>query len=114
MSAARVVEVVTTFPDEAGARGCAERLVERGLAACVHVDGPLLAVYRWEGVTARDAEWRCTCKTTPAAAEACIAALVEGHPYRLPQVLWRECGAGGEYAAWVARQTGGGSTDDAP
>lgn len=114
MSVARVVEVVTTFPDEPGARGCAERLVERGLAACVHVDGPFLAVYRWEGRTAHDAEWRCTCKTSPAAMEACIAALVEAHPYRIPQVLWRECGAGETYAAWVSAQTGGGPTDDAP
>jgi len=56
VSSARVVEVVTTFPDERGARTCAERLVERGLAACVHVDGPFLAVYRWEGRTACDAE----------------------------------------------------------
>lgn len=114
MPAARVVEVVTTFPDEAGARACAGRLVERGLAACVHVDGPFLAVYRWEGATAHDAEWRCTCKTSPVALEACIAALVEDHPYRVPQLLWRECDAGGDYAAWVAEQTGGSAADEAP
>ena len=107
MSTPRVVEIVTTFPDEAGARDRAERLVERGLAACVHVDGPFVAVYRWEDGIARDTEWRCTCKTSPAAMEACVAALVEDHPYRLPQLLWRECGAGEAYGEWVTRQTGG-------
>jgi len=107
VSRAAVIEVVTTFPDEAAAVASAERLVAAGLAACVQVEGPILSLYRWEGRLEQAREWRCTCKTTPGTLAACIDAIVAGHPYEVPQVLWRECGAAAPYASWVAGHADG-------
>lgn len=103
MSVGSVIEVVTTFPDEASARDCAERIVRGGLAACVQVEGPVHSVYVWQGRLESGAEWRCTCKTSPGGRAACVTAILEGHPYGMPQIVWRECGATSDYAAWVAR-----------
>lgn len=103
-----VLEVVTTFPDEPTARGCAERIVRAGVAACVQVEGPIQSIYVWEGKRDDATEWRCRCKTSPPSLAACVAALRDGHPYDVPQILWRECSAIPEYAAWVASATSTG------
>jgi periplasmic divalent cation tolerance protein len=75
--------------------------VAAGLAACVQIDGPVHSTYRWRGAVETAVEWRCTCKTTPARAEACVAAIVAGHPYATPEVLVRQATATPAYAAWV-------------
>lgn len=97
-----LVEVRTTFPDRLRAEACARRLLEEGLAACVQIDGPVTSVYRWQGRIECAEEWRCTCKTTPAAAPACAAALVADHPYDLPEVLVARVEGGDAYGRWVA------------
>ena len=107
MSAARVVEVVTTFPDEAGARGCAERLVERGLAACVHVDGPLLAVYRWEGVVAEGEEIAVLLKTRSDMTVRVTERIKELHSYALPCVIGLPIDGGNpDFIGWLNSEVG--------
>lgn len=96
-----VAEIQTTFADRDAAEACANRLLAGRLAACVQIDGPVHSTYRWQDAVETAAEWRCTCKTTPARAAACIAAIVAGHPYTTPEVLVRESQATTVYAAWV-------------
>lgn len=96
-----LVEIRTTFGSRLEASACAERLVVGGLAACVQVEGPLLSTYRWRSAVETAEEWRCTCKTTAARREACIAALVSHHPYQTPQVTVIPIEATAAYAAWV-------------
>lgn len=96
-----VAEIRTTFATRDAAEACASRLVAERLAACVQIDGPLHSTYRWQDAVETAAEWRCTCKTTPARAAACIAAIVANHPYTTPEVLVRESMALPAYAAWV-------------
>ena len=108
MDPATIVVITTTFPGADAARACAETLVAARLAACAQVEGPVVSVYRWEGAVERADEWRLLCKTSRAAGEACRAALVAAHPYRLPQVTWAEMHATADYAAWVERSTGHG------
>jgi periplasmic divalent cation tolerance protein len=75
--------------------------VAAGLAACVQIDGPVHSTFRWQGAVETAVEWRCTCKTTPIRAEACVAAIVAGHPYATPEVLVRQATATPAYVAWV-------------
>lgn len=77
-------------------------LVESRLAACVQVEGPIMSTYSWEGAVERADEWRCVCKTTQAACEACVVAILAGHPYETPQVVAVSVEASPAYAAWVA------------
>jgi periplasmic divalent cation tolerance protein len=96
-----VAEIRTTFAARDAAEACANRLVAERLAACVQIDGPVHSTYRWQDAVESAAEWRCTCKTTPARAAACVAAIVAQHPYTTPEVLVRESMATPAYAAWV-------------
>lgn len=101
MAADVVTEIRTTFAARDAAEACAHRLVAARLAACVQIDGPVHSTYCWQGTVETTEEWRCTCKTTPARAEACIAAILAGHPYVTPEVLVRQATATPAYAAWV-------------
>lgn len=108
MAADTVAEICTTFAARDTAVACANRLVAARLAACVQIDGPVHSTYRWQGAVETAEEWRCTCKTTPARAAACVAAIVAEHPYANPEVLVRQATATPAYAAWVRESVGEG------
>jgi periplasmic divalent cation tolerance protein len=95
------VEIRTTFGSRPEASACAERLVAARLAACVQVDGPLTSTYRWQATIEMAEEWRCTCKTTLGRRDACIEAILAGHPYETPQLTVVSVAATAAYAAWV-------------
>jgi periplasmic divalent cation tolerance protein len=96
-----LVEIRTTFGSRAAATACAERIVADRLAACVQVDGPLASIYAWRGAVETAEEWRCTCKTTGARRDACVAGILAGHEYETPQVTIVPMEATAAYAAWV-------------
>lgn len=96
-----IVEIRTTFGTRPQAVACAERLVAGRVAACVQIDGPVLSTYRWQAAVETAEEWRCTCKTTRGRRDACVAAIVHGHPYKTPQVTVVPVEATAAYAAWV-------------
>lgn len=98
---AGIVEIRTTFGSLSEASACAERLVAGRLAACVQIDGPVTSTYRWQAAVETAEEWRCTGKTTLERRDACIEAIVDGHPYQTPQVTAVPVAATAAYAAWV-------------
>jgi periplasmic divalent cation tolerance protein len=107
MTRERILTIATTFPSRDSAEACGRRLVERGLAACVQVDGPVTSIYRWRGAVELAAEWRMTCKTTPALEPACSTAILEGHDYETPQLTVAPVTASPSYAEWVHASVGG-------
>ena len=101
-----VIEIVTTTAEKADAQRIAGALVERRLAACVQVGGPIESVYRWEGRTHTGAEWVCTIKTRRELYQQVEAALAELHPYDEPQVIALPVVAGrAGYLKWVRDET---------
>lgn len=101
-----LVEIRTTFPSQATAAASAELLVAGRLAACVQVEGPISSTYRWQGAVETAVEWRCTCKTTAARRDDCVAAILSGHAYETPQVTVVSLEASPAYAAWVRESVG--------
>jgi len=101
-----VVELRTTWPAREAAERCGRELVERRLAACVQVDGPVTSVYRWQGAVETAAEFRFTCKTTPDRSAACAAAITALHPYDVPELLRVASVASPDYARWVRESVG--------
>ncbi len=99
-----ILSLTTTVASAADAERLARGLLDRRLAACVQVEDGVGSHYRWQGSLHRDAEWRLTVKTLPAALAAIQAYLGQAHPYQLPQLLWQEMQAGPAYAAWVREQ----------
>ncbi len=99
------MQIVTTVAERAQAEQIAQQLVERGLAACVQIGGPITSVYRWQGVIETSTEWQCVLKTRAdlfAQVEAAIRAL---HPYEVPEILATPILAGHEpYLRWLDAQ----------
>jgi periplasmic divalent cation tolerance protein len=95
--------VLTTAGSRSEAQKIARTLVERKLAACVNVVGPVESVYRWKGAVETAEEFLCIVKTTAAATDKAKAAIEELHSYELPEcvVLPIEDGSS-NYLAWIA------------
>jgi len=80
-------------------------LVERQLAACVNILPSVESIYRWKGELNRDGEALALIKTTTGGYPALEAALVELHPYEVPEVIALEVTAGSAgYLGWVGEE----------
>jgi periplasmic divalent cation tolerance protein len=102
-----VIAVVTTVANLDDARRLARTIVERRLAACAQL-APIESFYVWQGALQNEAEVRVLFKTTRARWPSLAAAIVELHPYALPEIHATECAAvHAPYAQWVADNTGG-------
>jgi len=96
------IQVLTTAGSEEEAGRIAELLVERRLAACVQVVGPVVSRYRWQGALEEELEWQCLAKTTRGAYEAVETAIREALSYDEPEIIATPIVAGSAgYLAWI-------------
>jgi periplasmic divalent cation tolerance protein len=108
MTDARIV--LTTIGLKEAAERLAGQLVERRLAACVNIVGPIRSVYRWKGKIENEQEYLLLIKTTAARTPELRAALQELHPYELPECVELAIDSGSEqYLAWLAGEVKGPS-----
>src|SRR5271167_5237925 len=83
MADARIV--LTTVGSSEKAQHLARALVERRLAACVNIIGPIRSIYRWKDAIENEQEYLLVIKTTGERADDLEAAFAELHPYELPE-----------------------------
>ena len=98
--------VLTTVASEDDARKLARTLVESERAACVTVLAGARSTYHWEGKLVEEPECLLVIKTPRRAVPALRDAILEHHPYELPELLVLEAdGVTDEYAAWLEAST---------
>jgi periplasmic divalent cation tolerance protein len=96
------LQVTTTTSSAEEARRIAAALVERRLAACVQVLGPIESHYRWQGKVEEEREWLCLAKTEASRYPELEAAIRELHSYREPELVATPIVAGSSgYLAWI-------------
>jgi len=101
-----VLQVTTAAGSREEARALAGVLLERRLAACVQVVGPVESRYRWEGRLETATEWLCVAKTTAGRYDEVEAAIRQAHSYDVPEILAVPVVGGSEaYLRWVAEET---------
>jgi periplasmic divalent cation tolerance protein len=101
-------QVTTTLPDQAAAERVAADLIEKHLAACAQVVGPVSTTYRWQGKVERAHEWFCILKTTLQLLPRLEQRIRELHPYDIPEVIALAILAGDErYLDWIRAETNG-------
>lgn len=101
------LQVLTTAGSRKEAEQIAVALVDRRLAGCVQVVGPVRSIYRWQGEVERAEEWLCLAKTTRAQWPAVEAAIRELHSYECPEVIATAIEAGSaKYLEWLGEQVG--------
>lgn len=97
-----VLVVLCTFPDEEKARQIGAALVERQVAACVNLLPGSRSIYRWKGGIQEDGEVLALIKSTREAYPGLEQALLELHPYEVPEVLALPVAAGSAaYLDWL-------------
>jgi periplasmic divalent cation tolerance protein len=104
----RVFQLESTVESPAEARKLASALVEKRLAACVQVVGPISSTFRWEGRVQEAEEHLLLCKVAGERLEAAISLIEELHGYDVPEVLAFEVTKGSRsYLEWVATEAAG-------
>jgi periplasmic divalent cation tolerance protein len=94
--------VLTTAGSKEEAGRIAQALVERRLAACVNLAGPMQSVYRWKEAVESAEEWLLIIKTTAAAFAGVSAAIRELHSYELPECIQIPIEDGSrDYLNWI-------------
>ncbi len=98
--------VITTVESQGDANQLAKAIIDKSLAACVQIDGPVTSHYRWSGEIQCTQEYRLTFKSTNAAWPALKEALVKQHPYDEPQIIKLAVTDSTDgYRDWVIDQT---------
>ena len=99
------IQVVTTTAEKQDAEKIAAAVLEKRLAACVQVSGPIDSSYWWNQRIETAREWTCTIKTRRDLYPRLEKLLLELHPYDQPEIIAMalvEISAG--YAKWLGEQ----------
>lgn len=105
MSDTGAICIYTTTETEEQAESIARGLVDRRLAACVQVQGPIRSTYRWQDKVEHAQEWLCSVKTRREAYEQVEAAIRSLHAYDEPEIIAVPIVAGSAgYLAWLQDQ----------
>ena len=89
------------------AESLARFLVENRHAACVNIIPQVTSIYRWEGQLKQEAESLLVIKCGKKGLKKVIAALVEEHPYDVPEVVALTVKGGHpDYLDWVNQTVG--------
>jgi len=104
MTKADYLQVTTTTGSAEEADRIGAALVERRLAACVQVVGPIASRYRWQGAVEQATEWMCVAKTSTVRYAELERAIRELHSYEEPEIVATPIVAGSAgYLKWVSR-----------
>ncbi len=99
------IQVVTTTDKRDDAMTIANAMVERRLAACVQILGPITSIYRWKDKVETAEEWQCWVKSRHDRYVDIEQAIRKLHPYEEPEILAVPITvASASYLAWIDGQ----------
>jgi periplasmic divalent cation tolerance protein len=99
---ASYIQVVTTTEKKEDAEQIAACLVEKRLAACVQITGPVTSHYRWKGKIEKAQEWQCWIKSEETLYKEIEKAIKSVHPYEVPEIIAMPILTGSrDYLEWL-------------
>lgn len=100
-----LLQIVTTTAEKADAEALAQALLDRRLAACVQISGPIESRYWWNNRLETAAEWTVTIKTHRDRYAEVQRLLLELHPYDEPEIMaFQAVEVSPGYARWLGEQ----------
>lgn len=100
------LQVVTTTETKEQAQRIAHAVVEKRLAACAQIVGPISSIYWWKEKVESAHEWMCVMKTRKELFDVLERAVREIHPYEIPEIVAIPIVAGSEnYLEWLKSVT---------
>lgn len=100
------IQIVTTTERREDAEKIAGLLIEKRLAACVQIVGPVLSIYRWKKNIESAEEWQCHIKTRRGLYADVETTIKANHPYETPEIIALPVLQGSrEYLTWLHEET---------
>lgn len=97
------IEVRTTIDKKDVAVEIARMLVERRLASCVQILGPIESTYWWRDKIDTTEEWLLTIKTKKDVYFELEDAIKNNHPYEVPEIIATKIVDGNsDYLKWIS------------
>jgi periplasmic divalent cation tolerance protein len=101
-----IIQIVTTMGDKDEAEKIGRYLVEKRLASCAQIVGPIKSIYRWKGKVEEAEEWQCIIKSRKSYYRKIEEEIRRLHSYELPEITASEFDqALKEYADWIIKET---------
>ena len=79
--------VLSTYPSLTQAKQISRLLVERRLAACVNILGPIQSFFWWKGKVDRAREYLLVIKTKTNRFRSLQTVIEKRHPYSVPEII---------------------------
>ncbi len=95
------IQVFTTVEKKEDAEKIAETLVEKRLAGCVQVVGPIVSTYRWKKGVETAEEWLCLIKSKRSMYDELERAIEAIHPYETPEIIATPISGSKRYLEWL-------------
>lgn len=100
------VQLQTTLDDRKDAEALIREVVERRLAACGQLVGPIESTYWWKGSIEEAQEWLCVFKTRAELASDLEDLILERHTYDVPEIVALPIvGLSEAYGEWIENET---------
>jgi periplasmic divalent cation tolerance protein len=100
------IQVFTTVEKREDADRMASNVVEKRVAACVQIVGPIHSTYRWKGKVEEAGEWLLLMKTRRDLFSSLEKEIKTIHPYEVPEIIALPIVAGSaSYLDWIAAET---------
>ncbi len=97
-----LIVALMSFPSDGSASDFARRIVEKQIAACVHILPAGRSFYRWDGQLQNDSECLLLVKTTRSLFDSLEFFVKQHHPYKVPELIAiRAEAVSAAYLDWV-------------
>ena len=97
------IQVLTTLENRDDAEKIARTLVEKRIAACVQIMGPLTSFFQWQGKLDSAQEYLCVIKSRNDLFQELEIIIKSMHPYEVPEILATPITKGNkDYLSWLA------------
>jgi len=102
------IQVSTSTDKRENADMISREMVEKRLAACVQITGPVTSLYWWKDNIEKTEEWLLIIKTRKELYPELEAAIKKAHSYETPEIIAVPVVAGSkDYLAWLESETRG-------
>jgi periplasmic divalent cation tolerance protein len=96
------VQIVSTTETKKNAEKITQTLVDKRLAGCAQIIGPITSIYRWKGKVEKANEWLCLIKTKKELYISVENAIKQLHKYETPEIIVTPVTTGSkEYLKWL-------------
>lgn len=102
---AEYIQIFTTTEKKDDAEVISREVVEKRLAACAQVLGPITSIYWWKEEIEKTEEWLCIMKSRSDLFEELEEAIKSIHPYEVPEIVAAPIVSGSHsYLEWLEQE----------